>query len=84
MAQRLDLDRLWRRAVKEAEAALEDEGGALAPGLPERCPFELEALLSEAFDFTRRRFSTIRNELRLYRFDSPRPVEPAAPTWVST
>jgi hypothetical protein len=51
MAQRLDLDRLWRQALKEAEAALEDEGGALAPGLPRDCPFPLDDLVSEAFDF---------------------------------
>jgi hypothetical protein len=53
MTQRLDLDRLWRRAVMEAEAALEDEGGTLAPGLPRDCPFALEELVSEAFDFRR-------------------------------
>ena len=59
MAQRLDLDRLWRRAIKEAEAALEDEGGAPAPGLPRDCPFGLDALVSEAFDF-RRALETLR------------------------
>src|SRR5436190_7030988 len=32
----------------------------------------------------RRMHSTIRNEHRLYRLDSPRPVEPAAPTSLST
>src|SRR3954464_10434034 len=31
-----------------------------------------------------RMFSTIRNEQRLYRFASPRPVEPAAPPSPST
>jgi Domain of unknown function DUF29 len=51
MAQKIDLDVLWRRAVKEAEAALKDEGGALAAGLPGKCPFTLKALLSEALDF---------------------------------
>jgi hypothetical protein len=51
MAQKIDLDVLWRRAMKEAEAALKDDGGALAAGLPETCLFALEALLSEAFDF---------------------------------
>ena len=51
MEQRLDLDLLWRRAMKEAEAALEDEGGALVSGLPSDCPFALDELVSEAFDF---------------------------------
>jgi hypothetical protein len=51
MAQRLDVDRLWRRAMKEAEAALEDEGRTLAPGLPRDCPLSLDDLLSEDFEF---------------------------------
>jgi Domain of unknown function DUF29 len=51
MAQKIDLDVLWRRAMREAEAALKDESGALAAGLPERCPFALEARISESFDF---------------------------------
>jgi hypothetical protein len=51
MAQKIDLDVLWRRAMREAEAAVKDEGGALAAGLPKKCPFALKALLSEAFDF---------------------------------
>ena len=50
MERKLDLDRLWRRAVKEAEAALEDEDTSLAPGLPRTCPFTLDDLLSESFD----------------------------------
>jgi len=51
MEQKLDLDLLWRRAIKEAEAALEDEGGTLTPGLPRKCPFILDELVSETFDF---------------------------------
>jgi hypothetical protein len=51
MEQKLELDRLWRRALKEAEAALEDEGGTLAPTLPRTCPFRLDELLSETLDF---------------------------------
>lgn len=51
MAQRLDLDGLWRRAMKEAEAALEEEGATLAPGLPRACPLALDDLLSEDFEF---------------------------------
>lgn len=51
MEQKLDLDLLWRRAIKQAEAALEDEGRMLVPGLPRNCPFSAEALLSESFDF---------------------------------
>lgn len=59
MAQKIDLDVLWRRAVKEAGAALRDEGGALPAGLPEKCPFARKAVLSEAFDFDEA-FATLR------------------------
>jgi Domain of unknown function DUF29 len=51
MQQKLDVDRLWRRALQEAAAALEDEGGTLASGFPRSCPFTLDDLLSETFDF---------------------------------
>jgi len=51
MTQRLDLDRLWRRALQEAEAALEDEGGTLARGLPQESFLALRDLTSERFDF---------------------------------
>ena len=51
MAQRLDLDRLWRRAIEEAEAALEDEGATLARGLPHASPFALSELTSDTFDY---------------------------------
>ena len=50
MAQRLDVDGPWRRAMKEAEAALEDEGGALAPGLPREGPLALDDLGSDDFE----------------------------------
>jgi hypothetical protein len=51
MAQRLESRPLWQRAIMEA--ALEAEGGVLAPGLPRDCPFVLDVLVSETFDFCR-------------------------------
>src|SRR5205085_4816332 len=45
----------------------------------------LQASMAASFGCRpRRSASTIRNDDRLYRFDSPRPVEPAAPISPST
>jgi hypothetical protein len=46
MRQRVDLDSLWRDALREAAADLKFYGEALAP-LPPACPFALSDLLSE-------------------------------------
>lgn len=51
MAQRIDLDREWRRALRQAESALAEQGIGLAPHLPVRCPFPIEAFTAEAFAF---------------------------------
>lgn len=49
MRQRIDVDRIWRKAVRRASVSLVDHG---EPPIPEAlaCPFTLEALLIEAFD----------------------------------
>jgi Domain of unknown function DUF29 len=49
MAQRIDLDRLWRRALRQARLDLEAYDEPLVP-LPETCPFTLDALLDEQAD----------------------------------
>lgn len=46
MAQRIDLDHVWRRALARAKADLRRYGETLAE-LPAACPFALEDLLSE-------------------------------------
>ena len=51
MAQRIDLHRQWRRALREAGAALTAKGGAVAPSLPIRCPYDLADLTGESFSF---------------------------------
>lgn len=48
MAQHLDLDRIWRKAVVLAEASLKVRGEAMAD-MPETCPFSLDDLLSDDF-----------------------------------
>ncbi|WP_165943224.1 DUF29 domain-containing protein [Roseicella aquatilis] len=50
MHQRVDMDALWRRALREAGAALRENGAALPRTLPGECPFGLEDFLGETFD----------------------------------
>lgn len=50
MARDLDADELWRDALALARDALDEYGEALAPGLPERCPFGLRELLDKRLD----------------------------------
>lgn len=49
MRQLLDLDRIWKRGRKEALLHLRLVEATSCP--PDECPFELDALLSEDFDF---------------------------------
>jgi hypothetical protein len=51
MAQRIDIDRVWRRAQREAALALEAEGTGLAEDLPQHAPVSLDELSGEEFDF---------------------------------
>jgi hypothetical protein len=51
MRQRIDMDALWRSALRRAESSLAEHGGALAKNLSGPCPIGLDDLLSEAFDF---------------------------------
>jgi hypothetical protein len=49
--QRIDMDALWRRALRQAKAALEAHGRTLAAVPPATCPVTLDELRSESFDF---------------------------------
>ncbi|TCZ65529.1 DUF29 domain-containing protein [Roseicella aquatilis] len=49
MRRRLDLQGLWRRAVRQAERSLRLHGEAIAP-LPATCPFTLDELLDESLE----------------------------------
>ena len=51
MAQRIDLDRDWQRALRQAEVALAEQGAGLAPNLPVRSPFPIDAFTAETFAF---------------------------------
>ena len=47
--QKIDLDRLWRMAVKLVVASFRDHGEPV-PSLPSSCPFFLDALLDPELD----------------------------------
>ena len=49
MAQRIDLDKLWRLAVRQATASLGRHGQPL-PDLPTSCPYSIEELVRESLD----------------------------------
>lgn len=50
MWQRIDIDDLWRDAMREADAFLRAYGDSLTRGLPDRCPFRLGEIASREFD----------------------------------
>lgn len=50
MRSTVKIDRYWTAALKRADAALDEHGDELLPGLPETCPFSLDDLLAEPFD----------------------------------
>jgi hypothetical protein len=51
MRQRIDMEALWKAAFREAMKALTLYNVIIPPNLPERCPFTLDQLLDENFDF---------------------------------
>lgn len=51
MRRKIDMQRIWRGALRVAEATLQAHEGALARNLPEQCPFLLEEIISEEFNF---------------------------------
>jgi hypothetical protein len=51
MRRKIDMQRIWRGAVKVAAATLQEHEGKLARNLPEGCPFTVGDIVSDAFDF---------------------------------
>ncbi len=49
MRRLIDLEAIWKRALKLAKAALEEDGDALSPAIPSSCPFTLDDFLTEDF-----------------------------------
>ncbi|KTS37383.1 hypothetical protein NS228_17105 [Methylobacterium indicum] len=53
MRRKIDLDKVWRDAVVQAEANLTAYHDAVVAGLPETSPFTLDDLVTETFDLDR-------------------------------
>lgn len=51
MGSRIDLEKLWRRAINQAEAELAVHAQEVEPALRSGCPLELDDLLDPNFDF---------------------------------
>lgn len=51
MARRIDLDRLWQRAIKQAAADLIVHGQRVSTSLSKQCPLQVEEILVQEFDF---------------------------------
>lgn len=50
MRQDIDLDVLWRRALRQVRATLSDHGEYMPRVTSDRCPLALDAFVSEEFD----------------------------------
>lgn len=50
MRQQIDLKKIWKLALDQAEALLEDYGEQVAPGLRNGCPLTLDDLLRKPLD----------------------------------
>lgn len=51
MRPKIDMDEAWDLAATRAEIDLGKEGDQILPDLPKRCPFSLNELAAEDFDF---------------------------------
>jgi len=51
MPARINVSKLWQRAMRQAEADLAVYGQALASGLPQECPFTIAEITASDFDF---------------------------------
>ena len=51
MRAKIDLDAAWEVAATKAEIDLATAGDQVIPGLPGRCPFAVDDLAGEPFDF---------------------------------
>jgi hypothetical protein len=51
MVARINMDKLWRQAIKRANAELAVHGQFVPPAVPERCPLEMGEIADPEFDF---------------------------------
>ena len=53
MLPRIDMEKVWQRAITQAEADLAAHGQAIAPNLPRGCPLDVTEIVDQNFDFLR-------------------------------
>ena len=51
MRQLIDIEPIWQKALRIAEAGLQEHCGALASDLPAKCPYSLAEIVSDDFSF---------------------------------
>ena len=51
MRQLIDMDAIWKKARKLADAQLKEHGAHLAADIPETSPYTLDDMIAEDFDF---------------------------------
>jgi len=51
MLARVDIDNLWRRAIKRVGAEFAMHGQSISPALPTRCPLSMREIVDPEFDF---------------------------------
>jgi hypothetical protein len=51
MRQLIDMGAVWQKALKIAGASLGEQGATLASDLPAECPFSVDDMIAEDFDF---------------------------------
>ncbi len=50
---KIELDKRWRLAIRQAQARLAQDGDRVVGGLPDSCPLSLDDLAEEPFDIDR-------------------------------
>ena len=51
MREKIDIDDLWRKAFRNASRELATYKRRIPPGIPRECPFTLDEILAENFDY---------------------------------
>jgi Domain of unknown function DUF29 len=51
MRQKIDVDDLWRKAFRNASRELLTYKRRIPPGIPKECPFSLDEILEESFEY---------------------------------
>jgi hypothetical protein len=53
MRHAIDMNALWKKALRIADTGLQEHGSALAPDIPAQCPYAVADMIAEDFSFDR-------------------------------